>query len=190
MCLYSVGQGFGKWVNRGGGEKLRQGMIDTWGLEPSGAYSLTCRVPGLGRLGDRQSTCHGLPMRLGFLTTWRPQVVRLLTWLPSTPTTSVPANKAEAAPPFTPRPRKSSIILHTLLVKAVTTPPRFKVRDILPREMSRNLGAKFRGVCGRDCLRRVCPVSCRTQRENISGIITSVERSRTRKSASCVIAFM
>lgn len=174
---------------RGGGE-LRQGMIDTWGLEPSGAYSLTHRAPGLGRLRDRQSTCHGLCVRLGFLTTWWPEVVRLLTWLPSTPTTSVPANKAEAAPPFMPRTRNCTMILHTLLVKAVTTPPRFKGSDILPREMSRNLGAKLRGVSGRDYLRRVCPVSCRTQRENISGIITGVERSQTRKSASCVIPFM
>ena len=62
------------------------------------------------------------PLWLGLLTSRRPPAVRLLAWGANTPTSSVPANRAEAASSLMPH-LGSPALLFTLLVKAVTSHP-------------------------------------------------------------------
>lgn len=153
--MHSVSQGSGKQVSQGGDLSLFHDDQELNGAEKAeddghlGAATLRgplTHLPdtGLHRLRARQST-HVVSPAACFLTTRRVRVVRLLPWGASTPTSSVPANRAEAASSLMPH-LGNPALLSTLFGQSGHKSPRFKGRDSLPGEMPRNLGAKFRGI--------------------------------------------
>lgn len=85
------------------------------------------------------------------------------------------ANRAEAASSLMPH-LGNPALLSTLFGQIGHKSPRFKGRDMLPGEMPRNLGAKFRAY--KEETEEVCPASCRIQWENLSDVITSVKEAR------------
>ena len=73
-------------------------------------------------------------------------------------------------------PRKSSVALHTLWSNRSQV-TQIQGQGHVARRNAKEFGGQVQGRI-RKRLRRVCPVSCRIQWENLSDVTTSVERSQ------------
>ena len=106
-------------------------LLDSRKVSPPGYFSQRCSVGGIyscrthlpdawaAQTPRRTEHPRGLPCGL---LPHNMEVVRLLPWGASTPTSSLPANRAEAASPLMPH-LGNPASLSTLLVKAVTSHP-------------------------------------------------------------------
>lgn len=114
--MHSVSQGSGTQVNQGSDLAEDDGHLGAATLRDPLTH-----LPDAWAAQTPRRTEHPRGLPCGFLP-HNMEVVRLLPWGASTPTSSLPANRAEAASPLMPH-LGNPASLSTLLVKAVTSHP-------------------------------------------------------------------